>query len=1111
MVTTPGFSWRTKKMMDQYHTNHTVVIYPVEQPSYMEQTVSSLPDKSEQVKAVLAQHRVWDESLRCFAINGLVHAFNHLGWDGPLFKAEPSHIREQLNIIPKYTPWFNEVIRFLKQEGIIQTATGENRFELIRRPGLSDFDLKQEQAELASQHPAMTAHVELLTACLENLSAILTGVMPPTDVLFANASMKRLEGVYKDNPVMDFFNERVADVVEQFVCLKQKDLPRGQLIRILEVGAGTGATSAAIFNRLQPFKDRVDYAYTDISKSFLMYGEQKYRHSAPYLRTAILDIERPFEEQGIRINHYDMVVAANVLHATRNIGNTLARVKSALKGNGLLVLNELSTHTLFATLTFGLTDGWWLFEDSDIRLPGSPGLSSEQWKRVLAEERFYPVKFPDPEARDLGQQIIVAESHGWIRQVQKETLVKAPSPETEHTVTQHPTQINNKRTAAYPDENPNFNKDRVSALIRQQVSDALEMNSNAVDDNTPLSEIGVDSIIAVELVQRLNAGLEISLNTTAIFDYPTINRLTEHINDNYTLTIRKTHHEHDQKHFRKKAKIEKKAEIEVGKTGKNQTDIHPGGQIPPTTGHGRNMPQKVLLKGPGTINDLALVDTIAESPGPFQVQVAIKSFSLNFADLLCVKGLYSSMPTYPFTPGFEASGTVIEAGEEVLPDFQPGNGVIILADRNLGLHADVVTVHQSKLMPKPPKLSFEEACALPVVSLTVIEALLRKAQLKKEETVLIQTAAGGIGLIAVRLAQHMGARIIGTAGRKNKLTYLASLGLPELIHYKEQDFEEQVKAITHGKGVDVVINTLPGDAIEKGMRCLAPSGRYIEIAMTALKSARNIDLTSMVDNQSFHSIDLRKLAFNHPEYFATLKDEFAQLVEQGIIKATIDRVFDFDQIQEAYRYLEAGENIGKIVINAGGFSSGSKTKNSRISPPRVKHAAPQTDIAIIGISCRFGGADSKEAFWEVLKEGRSLITEIPEARIRLCPSLHPARFFDARPAKGKSYCKWGSFLNDIDQFDPVFFGISGIEAENSDPQQRLFLQECWKAIEDGGYNPRALSDVKCGVYVGAGGGDYLRRMEQGGRRRLVILGKCHFNIGQPYCLCFKPQGAGGGR
>ena len=651
---------------------------------------------------------------------------------------------------------------------------------------------------------------------------------------------------------------------------------------------------------------------------------------------------------------------------------------------------------------------------------------------------------------------------------------KKPYPEIERTVTQHPTQTNNERIAVYSDENAIFNKEKIGALIRQHVSEALEMNSNAVDDDTPLSEIGIDSIIAVELIQRLNDGLQINLNTTAIFDYPTINKMTEHINDNYTITIRKTHHEHDQDHFQKKAKIE------AGKTDKNQNDIHSEEQITRTAKCGKNTPQRVLLEGPGTIDDMALVDIIPESPGPFQVQVAIKSFSLNFADLLCVKGLYPSMPPYPFTPGFEASGTVIEVGEGVPTDFQPGDGVIILGGGDLGLHADIVTVDQSQLMPKPRMLSFEEACALPVVSLTVIEALLRKAQLKKGETVLIQTAAGGIGLIAVRLAQHMGARIIATAGRKSKLTYLASLGISELIHYKEQDFEEQVNAITHGKGVDVVINTLPGDAIEKGMRCLALSGRYIEIAMTALKSARKIDLTSMVENQSFHSIDLRKLAFNNPEYFATLKDEFGQLVEKGIIKATIDHVFNFDRIQEAYRYLEAGENIGKVVIKAGDFASASKARNTGLSQPRVKHAALQTDIAVIGISCRFGSADSKEAFWQVLKEGRSLITEIPEARIRLCPSLHPGRFFDSRPTKGKSYCKWGSFLNDIDQFDPVFFGISGVEAENSDPQQRLFLQECWKAIEDAGYDPRALSDAKCGVYVGAGGGDYLQRMGQEG-------------------------------
>ena len=187
-------------------------------------------------------------------------------------------------------------------------------------------------------------------------------------------------------------------------------------IRILEIGAGTGGTTAGLLPKLKPFEKNIQhYCYTDLSKAFLMHAQENYAPQAPYLTTQIFDVEKPLSGQGIKADSYDIVVAANVLHATQSIRQTLRNAKATLRKGGVLLLNELSGKSLFSHLTFGLLEGWWLYEDRALRIPGSPGLYPETWARVLKEEGFVSAFFPAAKTHPLGQQIIVAQSDGVVR------------------------------------------------------------------------------------------------------------------------------------------------------------------------------------------------------------------------------------------------------------------------------------------------------------------------------------------------------------------------------------------------------------------------------------------------------------------------------------------------------------------------------------------------------------------------------------------------------------------------------------------------------------------------------------------------------------------------
>ena len=149
-----------------------------------------------------------------------------------------------------------------------------------------------------------------------------------------------------------------------------------------------------------------------------MHAQREYAPARPFLTMQLFDVEQSAAAQGIEVGGYDLVIATNVLHATKNIRRTLANAKATLRQGGLLLLNELNRSALFVHLTFGLLEGWWRYEDTALRLPGCPGLAPDTWARVLTEEGFRNVFFPAEASHVMGQHILVAQSDGIIQQTQ---------------------------------------------------------------------------------------------------------------------------------------------------------------------------------------------------------------------------------------------------------------------------------------------------------------------------------------------------------------------------------------------------------------------------------------------------------------------------------------------------------------------------------------------------------------------------------------------------------------------------------------------------------------------------------------------------------------------
>jgi acyl transferase domain-containing protein/acyl carrier protein len=427
-----------------------------------------------------------------------------------------------------YDRWLEHSAAVLSRENYLQ-YDGESYTLTPGEPVAKEEVWKQweHHKKTWGENPGMKAQVRLLDVTLRALPDILTGKSRATDVMFPNSSMELVEGIYKNNPVANYFNNLLATWAAMAIQERLKSDPTASL-RILEIGAGTGGTSAMVLEKLQPYRAHLqEYCYTDISRAFLIYAEREYGPFHPYLSYQIFNVEKPIAEQNFKPGEYDIVIAANVLHATKNIRQTLRNSKALLKRNGLLLLVELSRNFLFSHLTFGLLQGWWLYEDKELRIPGSPGLSPGSWQEVLESEGFRWVTFPAQEVHDGGQQVIAAESDGTVRQPVPLT------PPDQKNRTGASTETPAIHDAPDADLNRQVVLDQIKQTLIEKLSGSLKINTGMIDNNEPFADYGLDSIIGIQLVKDINRALAIELETIVLFDYSSVNKLAAHILSQY--------------------------------------------------------------------------------------------------------------------------------------------------------------------------------------------------------------------------------------------------------------------------------------------------------------------------------------------------------------------------------------------------------------------------------------------------------------------------------------------------------------------------------------------------------------------------------------------------
>lgn len=335
--------------------------------------------------------------------------------------------------------------------------------------------------------------------------------------------------------------------------------------------------------------------------------------------------------------------------------------------------------------------------------------------------------------------------------------------------------------------------------------------------------------------------------------------------------------------------------------------------------------RQIWITRKGAPNVLAVREAPDPTPGPGQVRVRAAAVGVNFADVMARMGLYPDAPKVPCVIGYEVGGTVDAVGAGVT-SRKAGDRVLALT--RFGGYSDTIVAPEVQVIPIPAGLTLEKAAAFPVNYATAWIMLVKLGNLSKGERILIHAAAGGIGQAALQLARWRGAEVFGTASA-SKHQRLKQLGVAHCIDYHSQDFEEEVRRITDGKGVHLVIDAVGGRSFRKSYRSLAPMGRLFLFGASSLAPGQRMNpiaavrgllsmgsfkpIPLMNENRGVFGVNMGHL-WDHAADLRVMIEEMLVLFDRGVLDPIVDRTFPFDKAADAHTYLQEHKNFGKVLL-----------------------------------------------------------------------------------------------------------------------------------------------------------------------------------------------------
>lgn len=466
-----------------------------------------------QLDAYAAAHSRINALSAQLILQSLVHTAGISKDSAPVILDE---LANAVNALPQYRPLLHRYLEILREDNLL-VRNGDG---YIVPSSVAFTDVEQEAQSLAKEFPFLSTPIAVLTRCMHALPQILSGARHAVATLFARGSLDDLEEIYEKLPMLRLGNLMLASALT--ACMERIG---GRTTEILEIGAGTGGLSSEVIPRVGA-AGPVSYLYTDVSQMFLTHAKTKFG-TYEFVKTEVLDVCKDLDGQSFKGRQFDVVIAANVLHATADLRKSLGNIKTLLRPGGYLMTVETTRPSRFADCTVGLLDGWWSFTDHDIRA-GYPLLDKHQWKSLLGElgfeTRALPIKGRESDAESDFSLIVARLPESLASASRQSSALECSRAGMDHVrMAAHGTGVPVEKS------NPETSHGHVECTVMTVLSEALGLNGIGLHTN--FFDLGTHSLRATQIVSSLREIFGVEIPLVSLFDKPTIAQLSDLIRE----------------------------------------------------------------------------------------------------------------------------------------------------------------------------------------------------------------------------------------------------------------------------------------------------------------------------------------------------------------------------------------------------------------------------------------------------------------------------------------------------------------------------------------------------------------------------------------------------
>jgi NADPH:quinone reductase-like Zn-dependent oxidoreductase/SAM-dependent methyltransferase len=882
-----------------------------------------------------------------------------IDWEPCLSALEPSMLQQLCNIndesaedednMQNYFKKLDEAIRFSIHSTLAELSEQDRLSmepHLVRYTDWLQRQLKSHPIPEAQEKPA--DELEKIFAAVEtmrpswsmfmqvarNLTSILRGTVDPLSLIF---STDLAEDFYTDI----FANICDTPSLRAFIELAAHENPE---LRILEVGAGTGGMTKHVLSALQQQEAKTggnafaEYVYSDISMAFFEKAKTKFDQFASRMSFKVIDLEEDIIIQAIEPKAYDIVVAGSVLHATETLHTTLKNIRKVLKPGGKLVFMELILPDALAmNFGFGVLPGWW--RSSEDWRAEAQGVTEDRWNALLKDAGFSgnDLVLRDYRADELHNFSIIATTAVSEVATKKTSVVIV----LDRASTTQRNMVVELRTWLLAHNEQNTVKTLDWKDLEEQGVDVEDIVISIVELDRPilheLDEGGFSCLRSLvgkskKLLWVSSADLRFeqysyhglatgffrTLRSEAL-DKQIVTLCLEGMTEDIAAVSQHIERIFQQSFIASDCEVEYvvrdnvlqvarlKEEPAINEvmlsTFKHRLRLEPFGEGPPLVFDAKNR---------GTLDSLEFSEDLAYQPGrdlgDYEVEVEAKCWGLNFRDVFIALGRLEENDL-----GFDCAGVVLRAGPRCR--VKKGDRVVIAV---IGCMRSYIICEELEVIRIPDSISFEDAAAICAPGVTAYHSLVDVARLQKGERILIHSASGATGQVAVQIAKWVGAEVFVTVGSDEKRQFLQdtySIPRDHIFYSRNTSFAAGVMRMTGGEGVHVVLNSLSGDGLRVSWECVAEYGRFVEIGKVDIKSNSGLPMIGFSKNISFSAVDLFHISQTRKSITRHLLKATMSLYQDGHIHPPQPvHKFSVSKMEEAFRFFQTGKNTGRVVI-----------------------------------------------------------------------------------------------------------------------------------------------------------------------------------------------------